>query len=147
MPDSVRCVVRNARVRANQAEALEDLIQQLFAQRSLAHIPAKDRQWITAELVQSLRRQSDVYRAMSSKTDGPLLFEIGYFRIRDGELDLITDELPRADPEKVTRVLSEFLEPGAQLLFVAEESTVGWTVRGEDDLTPLDDEAQAAIQG
>ena len=147
MLSSVRCVVRNAQVRPDQADALHVLIQQLFAQRSLAHIPPKDRQWITAELVQSLRRQSEVYRSMSTMTEGPLLFEIGYFRLRHGVLDLVTDTLPQAQPEAVTRVLSEFLQPGAQLLFESEETAAGWTIQGLDELTALSDEEQAALRG
>lgn len=135
----------NARVRADRADELEGLIRQLFNRRHHDMIASQDKMWLTVELVQSLRKQSSVYRTMSSKTEGPLLFELGYFRIRDGELETVTDALPEARPEALARVLSEFLEPGAELHFSADDAsnkTFGWQIGGIDELTPLENDVE-----
>lgn len=137
MATDIRCETVNARIRENRAEELEALIRQLFNRRHHDLIASKDKMWLTVELVQSLRKKSSVYRTMSSKTEGPLLFELGYFRIRDGALDTLTDTLPEARPEALARVLSEFLEPGAELHFHTETEAFGWTIEGIDELAEL----------
>lgn len=124
-------------MRPDRADTLEDLIQQLFARRNTAYIARQQRMWLTAELVQSLRRKSDVYRRVSEKTDGPLPFALGYFSVRDGRLTLTTDTVPAANLNVVARLLSEFLEPGATLWYQGADTPRGWRIVGEDDLDPV----------
>jgi len=71
--------------------------------------------WLTVELVQALRRVSQVYREFSTKTTGPLPFEIGFLRIRDNRLEPISDPLPIEHPELFVRMISEFVKPGARI--------------------------------
>ncbi len=137
MAVDIRCETVNAQVRPDRVDALEALIRQLFNRRHHDLVASQDKMWMTVELVQSLRKQSSVYRTMSSKTEGPLLFEIGYFRIQDGVLEPISDRLPDARPEAMVRVLSEFLEPGAELHFHTNGEVFGWTIQGVDDVVPL----------
>jgi hypothetical protein len=134
MTSSVRCHIESASVRAQQVDALRALIQQLFNRRHLSYIAPSERAWLTAELVQSLRRQSEVYRSMSSKTSGPLPFALGYFRVAHGELEPVSDSLPLEDPRTLVRLLSEYLEPGASLTFYAEAGAETWAIRGVDEV-------------
>lgn len=137
MAEDVRCTIVNARVRSDRAADLQALIRQLFNRRHHDYIASQEKMWLTVELVQSLREQSAVYRTMSSKTEGPLPFALGYFRVRDDRLELVSDTLPGAQPEVIARLLSEFLEPGAQLVFRDGEQMLGWTLRGEDEMDPV----------
>lgn len=134
MSATVRCRVEAAHVRPEKADALSALIQQLFNRRNLAYIEPKDRMWLTVELIQSLRRQSTVYRTLSEKTSGPLPFGIGYFRVHDGRLEPVSTTLPTDDPEVLVRVLSEFVEPGALFTFEMDEAVVTWRVEGENEV-------------
>jgi len=114
MPDYC-CTFKNARVLDARRTDLEALIQKMFARRHHNRVSAgpSGQIWLTVELVQALRRTSEVYRDLSTKTKGPLPFEIGFLRIRDGHLESISDPLPVDQPEVFVRVISEFLEPGA----------------------------------
>lgn len=134
MASPVRCRVESAHVRADKADALTDLIHQLFNRRHLSYIAPNERTWLTVELVQSLRRQSTVYQAMSSKTTGPLPFALGYFRVAGGKLEPVSDTVPLDDPEVLVRLLSEYLKPGARLAFESDDETEVWTIRGEGDV-------------
>lgn len=134
MASSVRCRIESAPVRAQKADALRALVHQLFNRRHLSYIAPNERTWLTVELVQSLRRQSEVYRSMSSKTSGPLPFALGYFRVAHGKLELVSDSLPLEDPRMLVRLLSEYLEPGACLTFYAEAGAETWAIRGIDEV-------------
>lgn len=138
MASSVRCRIESAVVRAQKADALSALIRQLFNRRHLSYIAPNERAWLTAELVQSLRRQSEVYRSMSSKTSGPLPFALGYFRVVRGEVELVSDALPLGEADVLVRLLSEYVEPGARLTFYAEAGPETWIIRGVDEVERVD---------
>jgi len=116
MPD-FSCTFENAVVLDERRGDLEALIQKMFARRHHHRVSAgpSGQIWLTVELVQALRRTSEVYRELSTKTTGPLPFEIGFLRIIDGELESISDPLPIEQPEVFVRVISEFLSPDATI--------------------------------
>ena len=116
MPD-YSCTFENAHVLDARSTDLEALIQKMFARRHHNRVSAgpSGQIWLTVELVQALRRTSEVYRDLSTKTTGPLPFEIGFLRIRNGTLESISDPLPVDQPEVFVRVISEFLESGATI--------------------------------
>lgn len=138
MSDTVPVQIEKAHVRSDRNEELRALIRQLFMRRNLSYTAGQEKMWLRAEIVQSLREKSEVYRSMSSKTSGPLVFELGYFRIRDDRLELTTKGLPDPHPEALARLLSEFVEPGAQLIFRPEdEAPHGWVLHGVDDIESM----------
>ncbi|MFB6232243.1 MAG: hypothetical protein ABEL04_13925 [Salinibacter sp.] len=139
MPDRYQCRVENATVRPEQREALDDLVRKMFERRHHHRVGGREKEWLAVELVQSLRAESQVYReALSTKTDGPLPFALGYFRVRDGSLETVSDQVPaNVAPQTLARFLSEFLEPGARLWFVREENEEGWEVQGVGEVVPL----------
>ena len=138
MSPTVRVRIHTAHVRPDKAEALTDLIQQLFNRRNLSYIPAKDRTWLTVELVQSLRRQSAVYRALSEKTSGPLPFGLGYLRVSGETIEPVSDTIPVDDPRVLVRLLSEYVAPGARLSFRMGDEIEVWQIDGEDEVTRLE---------
>ncbi len=141
----MRCRVADARVRSDQRETLEDLIYKLFERRHHDYVAGQEKDWLTMELIQSLRRESEIYREeLSTQTHGPLPFALGYFRLHGDTLRLTTDEVPaNVEGRTLVRFLSEFLEPGARLWFGGEEGS-GWEIRGRDELRSLPD-AQADL--
>ncbi|WP_263786550.1 hypothetical protein [Salinibacter grassmerensis] len=132
MPDRYRCRVEDAVVRPEKHEALEGLVRKLFERRHHGLIGGREKDWLTVELVQSLRAESQVYQEeLSTKTDGPLPFALGYFQIRGDELTLVSDEVPaNVSPETFVRFLSEFVQPGARFWFADGENEQKWQVRG-----------------
>jgi len=94
-------------------------------------VAGSDKKWMTVELVQSLRRKSEVYREhLSTKMSGPLPFAIGYLRVHDGTVEWTTDEVPATvGPDVLARLLSEYLEPGAELGMEWEGEMQCWVVR------------------
>jgi len=138
MSSAVHVQIHAAQVRPDKAEALSSLIHQLFNRRNLSYIPANDRMWLTVELVQSLRRQSEVYRALSEKTSGPLPFGLGYLRISGETVEAVSDTLPVDDPKVLVRLLSEYVAPGARLSFTTDGETEMWRIEGKDEVTRLD---------
>jgi hypothetical protein len=141
MPDRYRCHVENATVRPDRKDTLEALVRKLFERRHHRLIAGREKEWLTVELIQSLREESRVYReALSTQTDGPLPFALGYFQVRDDTLTLVSDEVPaNVDPEVFVRFLSEFLEPGAQFWFRDEAGGEGWEVRDVGEVAPVTD--------
>lgn len=135
--DTIRCWLENARVRPEREQVLRELIDYLYGRRTLAHVDTWDRIRHGEEIIRKLRKKSAAYRAMSTETRGPFLFALGYFRITDGQLEPIPDALPDPAPEKLTRLLSEFLEPGASIHFEDETCRFGWRIEGEDEIVPL----------
>ncbi|MFO8100259.1 MAG: hypothetical protein R6T83_11645 [Salinibacter sp.] len=135
--DRIRCRVAHARVQEAHHETLNDLIYKLFERRHHDYVAGQEKDWLTMELVQSLRRESEIYREeLSTKTSGPLPFALGYFRLHGNTLRLTTGEVPaNVDGRTLARLLSEFLEPGAQLWFGAEN---GWEIQGPDQLIALE---------
>ncbi len=133
MPD-LSCTFENAVVLDERRGDLEALIQKMFARRHHNRVSAgpSGQMWLTVELVQALRRTSEVYRELSTKTTGPLPFEIGFLRIVDGELESISDPLPIDQPEVFVRVISEFLQSGAVIQLKehddGERDNGRWTV-------------------
>jgi len=140
MAERIRCRVHNLAVRPEHRETLEDVLFTLFERRHHNFVAGQEKKWLTVELVQALRRKSRVYRnALSTETDGPLPFALGYFRLQEDQLRLTTERIPANEsPKELVRLLSEFVEPGACLWFGTEEGGTGWEIRGEDDLVPLD---------
>lgn len=141
----MRCHVADARVRSDQRETLEDLIYKLFERRHHDYVAGQEKDWLTMELIQSLRRESEIYREeLSTQTHGPLPFALGYFRLHGDTLRLTTGEVPaNVEGRTLVRFLSEFLEPGARIWFGGEEGS-GWEIRGRDELRSLPD-AQADL--
>lgn len=145
MPDRYRCRVKNATVRPEKRDTLAELVRKMFTRRHHNRVGGRETDWLTVELVQSLREESRVYREeLSTKTDGPLPFALGYFRIRDGMLERVSDEIPaNVAPRPFVLFLSEFLQPGAQLWFSNEEGEEGWEIRGVGAVTSLPNPSEA----
>jgi len=138
MPDRIPCRIDNVRVREDQRDVLADLIYKMFERRHHNFVAGQEQDWLTVELVQSLRRESDVYQELSTKTSGPLPFALGYFHLTDETLRLTTDEVPaNVDPKVLVRLLSEFVEPGARFWFGPPSDEQGWKVHGIDEVAPL----------
>jgi hypothetical protein len=139
MPDRYRCRVENMAIRPERSDTLEDLVHKMFERRHHRLIAGQEKQWLTVELIQSLREASQVYREeLSTETEGPIPFALGYFQVRDDTLRLVSDEVPaNVEPEIFVRFLSEFLQPGARLWFSDGEEGEGWCVRGVDQVEPL----------
>jgi len=146
MPDRYRCRVRNATARPETRDILEELIQKMFARRHHNRVAGRETEWLTVELVQSLRTESQVYKdKLSTKTDGPLPFALGYFRLHDDRFERVSDEIPaNVAPRVVVLFLSEFLQPGAQFWFADEDGEEGWEIRGVGDVAPMSAEPEAA---
>lgn len=142
MADRVRCRIQNAQVREDKRTTLKDLIYKLFERRHHDYVGGQEKDWLTMELIQALRRESEVYReALSSQTEGPLPFAVGYFRVEGDRLRLTTREIPgNVAPRTLVRFLSEFLRPGARFWFGEED---GWEIRGQDQVASLDAAASA----
>ncbi|MFP4227651.1 MAG: hypothetical protein ACLFTE_02360 [Salinivenus sp.] len=136
------CRVAHARVRDAHHHTLKDLIYKLFERRHHDYVGGQEKDWLTMELIQSLRRESEIYREeLSTQTSGPLPFAIGYFRLQGKSLRLTTDEVPaNVEGRTLVRLLSEFLEPGARFWFGAEGN--GWEIQGPDEVVALDPEPQ-----
>ena len=139
MPDRIACRVENIVVRAEKRETLDDLIYKMFERRHHNLVAGGEQDWLTVELVQSLRRESEVYREeLSTMTSGPLPFALGYFQRQGEVLALTSDAVPgNVPPKTFVRFLSEFVEPGARLWFGPESDREGWEVAGPDDVVPV----------
>lgn len=146
MHDRIACRSENLVVRKEHNETVEDLIYKLFERRHHSYVGGQEQDWLTVELVQSLRRESQVYREeLSTKTNGPLPFALGYFQLQDGTLRLTSDQVPaNVDPRTFARFLSEFVEPGARLWFGTGEEAEGWEIRGVDDIVSLESGASTS---
>lgn len=144
MPDRIRCHVENAVVRSEQRETLDDLIYKMFKRRHHDFVGGQEKDWLRVELVQSLRQASQVYRdELSTKTEGPLPFALGYFQRREDSLELVSEQIPaNVAPKSFVCLLSEFLEPGAQFWFSGNAGEEGWEVRGSGDVRPLSASAE-----
>ncbi len=140
MPDRIACYAENLVVRSEHSETVEDLVYKLFERRHHSYVGGQEQDWLTVELVQSLRQESEVYREeLSTKTDGPLPFALGYFQVQDGTLRLTSDKVPaNVAPRTLVRFLSEFVEPGARLWFGSAPDARGWEIRGVDEVVALD---------
>jgi len=140
MSNRLSCRVYNARVRPRRRESLQDLLYKLFERRHHEYAAGPETNWLTTELVQALRRESDVYRKrLSTETKGPLPFALGYFQLQEGALRLTTRTVPaNVDPKTLVRLLSEFVRPGAMFWFGSDTSGQGWEIRGVDDLAAID---------
>jgi len=140
MPDRIACHAENLVVRSEHSETVEDLVYKLFERRHHSYVGGQEQDWLTVELVQSLRQESEVYREeLSTKTSGPLPFALGYFQVRDGALRLTSDKVPaNVSPHTLVRFLSEFVEPGARLWFGSGAEATGWEIRGVDEIVALD---------
>lgn len=139
MSDRIACQAENVSVREEHRETVEDLIYTLFERRHHHFVGGEGQDWLTVELVQSLRGASAVYREeLSSEMAGPLPFAFGYFQLTDGTLRLTTDEIPaNVAPKTLVRFLSEFVEPGARFWFGEGDEKEGWSVNGVDDIEPM----------
>lgn len=138
MPDAYRCVIENASVRPDREDELSDLIQTLFSRRNHRYVGGQERMWLEAELVQTVRRVSTVYReALSTPTSGPLPFALGYLRVRDGTLETVSETVPATlEPSALALLLSEFVVPDAVIHFPDHDQT--WRVDGVDAITTVD---------
>lgn len=146
MPDRYRCRVSNATVRPEKRETLADLVRKLFTRRHHNRVGGRETEWLTVELVQSLREESQVYKEdLSTKTDGPLPFALGYFRLRDGQFERVSDEVPaNVEPRVFVLFLSEFLQPGAQFWFASEAGEEEWEIRGVGEVAALSTASEAS---
>lgn len=140
MSDRIACRAEQVKVREERRETVEDLIYTLFERRHHNFVGGQEQDWLTVELVQSLREASTVYREeLSSEMAGPLPFALGYFQLTDDRLRLTTNEIPaNVAPETLVRFLSEFVQPGARFWF--GEEAAGWVVQGVDDIESLEPE-------
>lgn len=139
MSDRIHCRVENLVVRSTYRDTVDDLIFTMFERRHHALVAGQEQDWLTVELVQSIRRESTIYREeLSTKTSGPLPFALGYFQLQDGTLRLTTDEIPaNVAPKTLVRLLSEFVEPGGRVWFHTDEDERGWQIQGRDALKPI----------
>ncbi len=140
MPDRIPCRVENLVVRPDQRQTLEDLVYKLFERRHHDLVAGQEQDWLTVELIQSIRQESAIYREeLSTEMTGPIPFALGYFQLRDEKLELTTDEVPaNMAPESFVRFLSEFVEPGGRLWFGTQTRGEGWEIRGVDDVRPIE---------
>lgn len=153
MSTRYRCRVEGARVRREQQETLDALIRKMFERRHHGYVAGREKAWLAAELVQSLREASRIYREeLSTETDGLLPFALGYFRLREGALELISDRIPaNVEPKPFVLFLSEFLQPGAKFWFEGRDGEEAWEIcdvgeivclsSTENEGTPHSDEA------
>ena len=139
MPDRIACRAENVRVREEHRETLEDLVYTLFERRHHRLVGGQEQDWLTVELVQTLREASVVYREeLSTEMAGPLPFAVGYFQLNGDALRLTTDEIPAdVEPKVLVRLLSEFVRPGARFWFGKGNTAEAWRVQGVDDLVAL----------
>lgn len=146
MPDRYRCRVNTATARPEKRDVLEALVQKMFTRRHHNRVGGRETEWLTVELVQSLREESQVYKdELSTKTDGPLPFALGYFRLRDGRFERVSDEIPaNVAPRVFVLFLSEFLQPGARFWFADEEGEEGWEIRGVGEVASLSEASGTA---
>ena len=146
MADHIACHIEKGVVREQQRETLDDLIYKLFERRHHNLVAGREQDWLTVELVQSIRRESAVYREeLSTETSGPLPFALGYFQRNDDHLTLTTDKVPtNMAPKTFVRFLSEFVESGARLWFGTPPDREGWVVRGIDEVQPLEEGPRSA---
>lgn len=140
MATRIACCIENVTVRASQRETVDDLVYKMFERRHHSYVAGQEKDWLTVELIQSLRRESEVYREeLSTETTGPLPFAVGYFQRQGSRLVLTTDQIPAGvSPKVLVRFLSEFVEPGARFWFGTGDEQKGWEVRGVDELVALD---------
>ncbi len=132
-----RVRLEQARVRADRRAALGELSERLFLRRSFLQLRPSDQRWQRPELVQLLRRHSQLYRTISTPFDGPLPFALGYFRIRANELEPVAEAIPLEDPEQLVWLLSEFLQPGARFWVKVGEAWQGWQIVGEGQIQTI----------
>lgn len=139
MADRIACRVENVKVRPEHRETVEDLVYKMFERRHHSYVGGQEQDWLTVELIQSLRRESTVYREeLSTKTSGPLPFALGYFTLDEGRLTLTTDQVPaNVSPRTFVRFLSEFVVPGARIWFGRGDQLEGWVVQGVDQVEAL----------
>ncbi len=137
--ETVPCSISNARVRPDKEADLRELLRTLFERRHHPMIAGDEKQWLTVELIQSLRRKSEVYREhLSGKMSGPLPFALGYLRLHNGAVDFTTDEVPaNVKPEDLARLLSEYLQPGAELSMQWDGAVQRWRIRDRADIERL----------
>jgi len=140
MSERISCTVEDVVVRDDKRPTVQDLIFKLFQRRNHRYVGGQEKDWLTVELVQSLRKQSRVYREeLSTEMSGPLPFALGYFQLDGDTLRLTTDRIPaRMEPIAFVRFLSEFVEPGATVWMGTGEERRGWRIDGVDVLTELE---------
>ncbi|MES3629642.1 MAG: hypothetical protein PPP56_05690 [Longimonas sp.] len=141
--ESVPGFLVDAHVRDERADDLDALIRSLFARRHLRTAGSGQQQmWMVAEFIQQMRARSAVFKALSTKMDGPIPFGIGHCTIKDGAVEQVARPLPLEHPNVFARVLSEFVAPGAVCGVEPEnEAPYGWRIDGVDELTALDEHA------
>jgi hypothetical protein len=139
MSPRIACRVENLEARSDRRDTLEDLVYKMFERRHHSFVAGTEQDWLTVELVQSLRRESEVYREkLSTETSGPLPFALGYFQLHDETLKLTTEQIPaNVDPEVFTRFLSEFVKPGGRIWVGTPPNEQGWEICGIDELSEL----------
>lgn len=139
MENRYRCTVENATVRPGKRDSLDELVRKMFERRHHPRIAGQEKAWLEVELVQTIREVSRVYRdELSTKTEGPVPFALGYFRLHDEQLALVSDEVPaNVAPETLVRLLTEFLEPGARFWFGDGPEEEGWEVQGVGEVKAL----------
>lgn len=145
MAERIPCRVERLVIRSDRRDTLDDLIYKLFERRHHHLVAGREQDWLTVELIQSIRRESEVYREeLSTETAGPIPFALGYFTMRDETLTLTTDTVPaNMEPESFMRFLSEFVNPGGRVWFGASPEE-GWHIRGVNEVELIETEDRDA---
>lgn len=129
------CHLEAARVRSDQSKRLQEIIQTLFARRHVGELREDDQRAQRAELVRKLRRRSRLYRQLCDAAgQGPIPFALGFFQVEDDRLEITANPLLLSEPQRLARLLSEFLEPGARVHFERSGKKEGWEIKGVGEI-------------
>ncbi len=140
--------LRDALVRPDRANDLEEMVRSLFARRHLRTLGnSQEKMWMVAEFVQRMRGWSVAFQGLSTKMEGPIPFGLGHCTIKDGRLVAVANPIPMHHPEAFARVVSEFVQPGALCGVQATDSSAayGWRLTAVDAIEPLEDDKVATL--
>ncbi len=127
-----------AMVQPERADDLRALIQMLFQRRSLPHLTGWAKTWQVKELVRDLKAASTAYAAASTDdSPAPFPFALAHLRIREGRLEPVAGAVEVEDPALLVRILSEFLEPGAEVQFGTGAEAQRWTVTRDGEVAQV----------
>lgn len=125
-------------VQPERADDLRALIQMLFQRRSLPHLTGWAKTWQVKELVRDLKAASTAYAAASTDdSPAPFPFALAHLRIREGRLEPVAGAVEVEDPALLVRILSEFLEPGAEVQFGTGAEAQRWTVTRDGEVAQV----------
>ena len=130
---SMKWRFHSCRVKEDKVEELRDLIQLLFSRRSLPHLTGWSKTWQKKELLRDLCTRSGAFaQAMEEGEEAPPIpFAIAHLRVRNQFLEAIAKEVPDAPYDLIARILSEFLEPGGEIVFETAKRVEKWEITGD----------------